>query len=94
MHKHHEHHASPHCQELLGHLSDYIDGELEAALCAEIEAHLSNCHDCQVLVDTTKKTVALYHRRESEIEAEISADVTARLWLALENAGVNLKAEK
>lgn len=94
MPKHHEHHASPHCQELLGHLSDYIDGELEAALCAEIEAHLSGCHDCQVLVDTTKKTVALYRRRESEIETELSPDISTRLWSALENAGITFAHDK
>ncbi len=83
----HKHHDSAQCKELLGQLTDYIDGELEAALCAEIEAHLSGCHDCQVLVDTTKKTVALY-RRQSRLETELSPDVSARLWSALKQAGV------
>lgn len=90
----HQHQASPQCKELLGQISDYIDGELEAALCAEIEAHLSSCHECQVLVDTTKKTVALYHRRQAEVETEISPDVSDRLWSALQNAGVTLTPEK
>ncbi|GAB4426884.1 MAG: hypothetical protein Kow0031_06820 [Anaerolineae bacterium] len=90
----HNHHTDAHCKELLGQLSDYIDGELEAALCAEIEAHIAGCHDCRVLVDTTKKTVALYRRRNTEVEAEISPDVSARLWLALRTAGVKLSPEE
>jgi anti-sigma factor (TIGR02949 family) len=49
------------CQELLGRLSDYVDGELEAALCSELEAHLADCPNCRVMVDTVRKTVTLYH---------------------------------
>jgi len=81
----HEHHHSSECKELLGQLSDYIDGELEAAICAEIEAHLAQCHDCRVLVDTTRKTVLLYRQKEQENELKLSPDITSRLWTALEN---------
>ena len=49
------------CQELLGQVSDYVDGELEDALCAEIEAHLADCPDCRVMVDTLRRTISLYH---------------------------------
>ena len=31
------------CQVLLSQLSEYIDGELEDAFCAEIERHLATC---------------------------------------------------
>ncbi len=48
------------CKELLGQLSDYIDGELGAELCAEIERHLSGCDNCRVVVDTLRKTIILY----------------------------------
>lgn len=78
---------SPQCQALLEQLGDYIDGELEASLCAQLEAHLSSCRDCRVLVDTTRKTVLLYrqHRRESEIP--LPPDITTRLWQALRDNG-------
>lgn len=79
-------HRSAQCQELLGQISDYLDGELEAKLCAELETHLSGCKDCQVLVDTTKKTITLF-RLHHQTKAEISADVSARLWQALDDAG-------
>lgn len=79
-------HRSAQCQKLLGQLSDYLDGELEAKLCAELEAHLSGCKDCQVLVDTTQKTIRLF-RLHHQTEAEISPDVLARLWQTLDQAG-------
>lgn len=83
-HHHHPPH-SPQCAKLLGQISEYIDGELEAKICAEIELHLSECKDCQVLVDTTQKTIALY-RRHHHTEPALSPETTARLWQALEDA--------
>jgi anti-sigma factor RsiW len=68
------------CHDLLGHLSDYIDGELEAAICAQLEAHLAECPDCRVMVDTVRKTIILYH---SQTAAELPSDVQARLYRVL-----------
>jgi anti-sigma factor RsiW len=68
----------------LGQLHDYIDGELEAALCAEIEQHLADCDDCRVLVDTTRKTITLY-RRQTPVGLPEGAMV--RLRQALDSAG-------
>jgi anti-sigma factor RsiW len=68
------------CRELLGQLSDYIDGELEAALCAELEAHLSECTNCQVMVDTLQKTVTLYHTQGCP---DLPPDVQTRLYTVL-----------
>lgn len=48
------------CKEMLGSLSDYIDGELELQLCAEIEQHMAGCGNCRVVVDTLSRTVSLY----------------------------------
>ncbi len=48
------------CRELKDKLSAYLDGELESAICAEIEQHLHNCEDCRVVVDTLNKTITLY----------------------------------
>lgn len=72
------HHAS--CQELLDQLSDYIDGELEAKLCAEIETHLAGCPDCRILVDTMRKTVTLYRTQGS---AQLPSGVKDRLYRVL-----------
>jgi anti-sigma factor RsiW len=54
------------CKEMLRSLSDYIDGELEAELCAEIELHMAGCGNCRVVVDTLNKTVSLYREHGHE----------------------------
>ncbi len=59
-----EHKHSSGCKHLLGSLSEYIDGELEARLCAELEEHLEGCEDCRVVVNTLRKTVELYRQAE------------------------------
>jgi anti-sigma factor RsiW len=81
------HHHSSECRALLAQITDYIDDELEEKLCAELEKHLANCDDCRVLVDTTRKTVALYRRRYCRGQVELPAGVTDRLWQALDEAG-------
>ncbi len=48
------------CREIKDKLSAYLDGELESALCAEIEQHLQGCDNCRVVVDTLNKTITLY----------------------------------
>jgi anti-sigma factor RsiW len=68
------------CKELLGELCDYVDGELEAALCAELEAHLNECPDCRVLVDTLRRTIVLYRTQSQPAMPE---EVKARLYRVL-----------
>ena len=49
------------CHHLLSSLSEFVDGSLEAELCAEIERHLTGCENCQVVVNSLRKTIYLYH---------------------------------
>jgi anti-sigma factor RsiW len=79
------------CQEMLGSLSDYIDGELEAQLCAQIEAHMRDCPDCQVMVDTLRKTVVLYRKYG---QSELPADVRTRLYAVLDLDALKKDVEK
>ena len=48
------------CAELKAQLSDYIDGDLDAGVCAELERHLAGCENCRIVVDTLHKTILLY----------------------------------
>ncbi len=68
------------CRNLLSQLSDYIDGELEEMLCAEIEQHMAGCPDCQAVVNTLEKTVRLYRTAG---RAEVPQDVQRRLYKVL-----------
>lgn len=77
-------HQSAECRQLLKQLCDYIDGELQPVLCAELERHLARCTDCRVLVDTTRKMLTLYRRYG---QVELPAGAEERLWQALIQAG-------
>lgn len=59
-------HDHQNCRHLLGDLSEYIDGTLDDALCVEIETHMAQCENCQVVVDSLRKTVLLYRRLPAE----------------------------
>ena len=69
------------CHHLLGSLSEYVDDDLRAELCAEIERHLAGCENCRVVVDTLSKTVYLYHATAQE--AEVPSQVRGRLFETL-----------
>ncbi|MDO8969614.1 MAG: zf-HC2 domain-containing protein [Saprospiraceae bacterium] len=77
-----EHVHTPHCKQLLGNLSEYIDGDLQAELCAEIEAHLKDCDNCRVVINTLKKTVELYQQTGEPVG--LPDAVRERLFMKLE----------
>jgi anti-sigma factor (TIGR02949 family) len=76
--KKHEH---KNCRQLLGSLSEYVDGELDDELCSVLEQHLEGCEDCRIVVDTLRKTVYLYH--ESTQDETIPTDIRTRLYKLL-----------
>jgi len=77
MKKRHQHDEAR-CRELLGQLNEYVDGELAAELCHDLEQHMADCPDCRVVFDTLTKTIALYHTLD-DTTAELPPDVEARL---------------
>jgi predicted anti-sigma-YlaC factor YlaD len=78
------------CKEMLGSLSDYIDGDLEAQLCAEIAQHMAECGDCRIVVDTFGKTVSLYRQQGHE---PVPQDAKERLYAVLRLEAGNSKRE-
>ncbi len=48
------------CKEFLKELTDYLDDSMDESTRAELEDHLQWCHNCYVVCDTTKKTIAIY----------------------------------
>lgn len=77
-----EHQHDAKCSNLLGNLSDYIDGDLQSELCVQIEEHMKTCENCRVVVNTLKKTVELYEKCSEN--AELPGDVKERLFAKLE----------
>lgn len=68
------------CSAIVREISNYIDGDLDKAIRHEIEAHLSDCRECQVFVDQTKFTVDIFC--DSEL-VELPEHVRQRLHEAL-----------
>jgi len=48
------------CTEFLKELNDYLDGQLDPKLKAELQEHLTWCHNCHVVCNTTKQTIEIY----------------------------------
>lgn len=71
------------CNDIIRQLSNYLDGELDANLVAEVQRHMEHCDHCRVVVDTTRKTISLFCGAEP---AELPSDVRDRLHNALHKA--------
>jgi len=48
------------CKNAINEISNYLDGELDEELKHTLETHLTKCHHCHAVLDTTKKTIELY----------------------------------
>jgi anti-sigma factor (TIGR02949 family) len=61
------------CRSILENLNAYIDGELDSELCSQIEAHISTCENCQIVVNTLKKTIEICQvtGRETKLPPEM-----------------------
>lgn len=48
------------CQDLLGALNEYMDGETQSILCQTLRKHLADCPTCRVVVDNLRQTITVY----------------------------------
>ena len=61
------------CQELLKVLNEYVEGDIDPAVCKELEKHLAGCNPCKVVI---YKNDQVY---------ELPADFKERLHQALQD---------
>ncbi len=54
------------CREYIKDLSDYLDGDIDSGLCAEIESHIGECENCRIMIDSLKQTVILCREGKPE----------------------------
>jgi len=69
------------CKQFFEELTDYLDDKLDAQLRVKLEQHLSDCPNCWVICDTTKKTIKVYKGMEP---CTIPPEIHTRLMAALE----------
>ncbi len=53
------------CEDLLRALNDYVDGDIDPAICEAFAGHLAGCNPCQIVVDNIRKTITLYKGQQS-----------------------------
>jgi anti-sigma factor RsiW len=65
-------------------LSNYIDDDVSPELRRELERHLAECRTCQVLYDTTRKTLQIVTNTGSfEVPEALSERLVKRMMNAL-----------
>ena len=69
------------CKDFLNELSEFLDESVGPEVRQKLEAHVSECPNCWVIVDTTKKTLQVYKGMEAQ---EIPEDMRSRLMEALQ----------
>jgi len=69
------------CKDFLSELSDYLDEKIDAELRAKLESHITECPNCWVIADTTRKTIQIYKGMEP---CPTPPDVESPLMKALE----------
>ncbi|MGD0832173.1 MAG: zf-HC2 domain-containing protein [Terracidiphilus sp.] len=52
------------CKEFLALLDDLIDDSVSAETRAELQTHLGHCKHCEVVLNTTRKTIEIYRSHE------------------------------
>jgi len=68
------------CSEFIAMLDDLIDDTVTAEIRAEIEQHMHKCEHCEVVFNTTRKTIEIY--RSHEIY-DLPTDLRERLHAAI-----------
>lgn len=69
------------CKDFLNELGEFLDESVGPEVRQKLEAHVSECPNCWVIVDTTKKTLQVYKGMEPQ---EIPEDMRSRLMEALQ----------
>ena len=68
------------CREVFEMLSEYLDGELPADTCEQIEHHIADCPPCIEFVESLRKSVSIYRSyTPSENPPPLNAEAKQRL---------------
>lgn len=76
------------CEDVVNELSAFVDNDVTTELRREIERHLAQCRTCQVLLDSTRKTLQLVTESQSfDIPDDVSERLVARIMARLRGGG-------
>ncbi len=71
------------CTDFLAKLTDYFDGVVPPELLTEVEHHIQECKHCEVVLDSTTKTINIYRDHEiydfpQDLQDRIHAGIMTR----------------
>jgi anti-sigma factor RsiW len=69
------------CRHVWDHISDYIDGTIDAAVRADVERHLAACEICSAVLDSTRNVIILM---ADDRVFELPLDYSKRLHMRLD----------
>jgi anti-sigma factor RsiW len=78
--------AERRCKRIFAALSEYLDGELPARNCRELERHLKDCKPCLAYLETLKATTQACRQLPAGRAPRLSARVRAALLDAVAKA--------
>lgn len=68
------------CRDLLEEIGEYLEASLGPSARREIEVHLSECHACRVLYDSSSKSLRIVtDSRAFEIPTSVADRIMARI---------------
>jgi predicted anti-sigma-YlaC factor YlaD len=91
----HRHPRGMSCKRLLSALSDYIEGDIDPAMCRTLREHLRECNPCRIVLDTTTKTIRFYRENlpcelPRGLERKLQTAIKAR-WRSRQKQGSRQK---
>jgi hypothetical protein len=71
------------CTDFLAKLTDFFDGNVPTELMSEVQHHIAECKHCEVVLDSTTKTINIYRDHElydfpPELHDRIQTAIMAR----------------
>jgi RNA polymerase sigma-70 factor (ECF subfamily) len=76
---------APTCPDVLTLFSRHLEGEIDSAACATMEAHLGQCHHCRHACESLKRTLAVCRQLPTpEVPASLAASLKAAIQIFLE----------
>jgi len=69
------------CKQFLEELNEFLDDSADSEFRAKLNRHVSECPNCWVVMDTTKKTIEVYKGMDPK---PIPEEIRTKLLAALE----------
>jgi len=66
------------CAQVVELITEYLEGHLDPAMTAEVEAHLAECEGCQVYLEQMRQTIGSLGRVPlGELSPQVRAELLA-----------------